>query len=94
MAKNRTNIKRNKNVQSGSVTAAPAKPESIKIESKPIDPARDPITNLFKPKQKLTHEQISERAKLIWQNRGCIPGEDERNWKEAETQLKTELGID
>ena len=94
MAKNRTNIKRNQNVQSGSVTAAPAKAESIKIESKPIDPARDPIVNLFKPEKRLTHEQIAERAKLIWQKRGCIHGEDERNWKEAEAQLKTELGID
>ena len=40
---------------------------------------------------RLTHEQIEERAKLIWQQRGCIPGEDERNWYEAETQLKREL---
>lgn len=41
---------------------------------------------------RLTHEQIEERARLIWKQRGCIPGEDERNWYEAETQLKRELG--
>lgn len=41
---------------------------------------------------RLTHEQIGERAKLIWEQRGCPPGEDERNWYEAETQLKRELG--
>lgn len=34
-----------------------------------------------------TYEQISERAKAIWQQRGCRPGEDERNWLEAERQL-------
>lgn len=39
----------------------------------------------------LTHEQIEERAKLIWKQRGCPPGEDEKNWYEAETQLKREL---
>ena len=41
----------------------------------------------------LTHEQISERAKAIWQDRECVSGLDEQNWHEAETQLKTELGI-
>jgi hypothetical protein len=40
---------------------------------------------------RLTHEQIEERAKLIWKQRGCTPGEDDRNWYEAETQLKQEL---
>jgi hypothetical protein len=93
MAKKRTNIKSNQNFQSGNITAAPAKAESIKVESKPIDPANDPIVNLFKPKHILTYEQIAERAKLIWQNRGCISGEDERNWHEAESQLRKELGI-
>ena len=38
-----------------------------------------------------THEQISERAKTIWQQRGCLKGEDERNWFEAEIQLQKEM---
>jgi hypothetical protein len=38
-----------------------------------------------------TQEQISERAKAIWQQRGCLIGEDERNWFEAEIQLKKEM---
>jgi hypothetical protein len=38
-----------------------------------------------------THEQISERAKVIWQQRGCLKGEDERNWFEAEHQLQKEM---
>ena len=41
----------------------------------------------------LTHEQVAERAKAIWQDRGCVPGFDEQNWYEAETQLKTELEV-
>ncbi|MBN1361680.1 MAG: DUF2934 domain-containing protein [Sedimentisphaerales bacterium] len=41
---------------------------------------------------RITHEQIEERAKAIWRQHGCAPGEDERNWYEAETQLKRELG--
>ena len=38
-----------------------------------------------------THDQISERAKVIWQQRGCMPGEDQRNWFEAEIQLQKEM---
>ena len=41
----------------------------------------------------LTHGQISERAKAIWQDQGGVPGFDEQNWHEAETQLKTELEV-
>jgi hypothetical protein len=38
-----------------------------------------------------THEQISERAKAIWRERGCTAGEDQRNWFEAERQLQKEM---
>lgn len=41
----------------------------------------------------LTHEQISERAKSIWQQRGCPSGDDQSNWFEAENQLKQELSV-
>ena len=41
----------------------------------------------------LTHDQIAERAKKIWQDQGCPPGFDEQNWHKAETQLKTELEV-
>ena len=41
----------------------------------------------------LTHEQVAERAKTIWMNRGCPTNQDEKNWYEAESQLKQELGI-
>jgi hypothetical protein len=39
----------------------------------------------------LTHKQIEERAKAIWQQKGCPMGQDEKNWHEAEAQLKKEL---
>jgi hypothetical protein len=56
------------------------------------------ISEIKKTEQKqqelmLTHEQISERAKAIWQQRGCPSGDDQRNWFEAENQLKQELGV-
>jgi hypothetical protein len=44
-------------------------------------------------KSRLTHEQIAQRAKAIWQAKGCPTGQDEQNWREAEAQLKAELGI-
>jgi hypothetical protein len=41
----------------------------------------------------LTHQQIEQRAREIWRQKGCPSGQDEKNWHEAETQLKRELGI-
>lgn len=40
-----------------------------------------------------THQQIAERARAIWLGRGCVAGEDEHNWLEAEAQLRHELGL-
>jgi hypothetical protein len=39
----------------------------------------------------LTHKQIEERAKAIWRQKGCPVGQDDKNWLEAEAQLKKEL---
>ena len=41
----------------------------------------------------LTHELIAERARAIWLENGCSLNQDEENWREAEAQLKTEMGI-
>jgi hypothetical protein len=41
----------------------------------------------------LTHDLIAERARTIWRERGCSADRDEENWREAEAQLKTELGM-
>jgi hypothetical protein len=37
-----------------------------------------------------THEQVARRAREIWEQRGCPPGQDEQIWLEAEMQLKRE----
>lgn len=40
----------------------------------------------------LTHELIAERARTIWMERGCSCNQDQENWREAEAQLKAEMG--
>jgi hypothetical protein len=40
----------------------------------------------------LTHDLIAERARTIWLERGRSSNRDEENWREAEAQLKTEMG--
>jgi hypothetical protein len=40
----------------------------------------------------LTHDQIADRARAIWERRGCPQGDDDRIWREAEDELKREMG--
>lgn len=40
----------------------------------------------------LTHDLIAERARTIWLERGCSCNQDQENWREAEAQLKAEMG--
>jgi hypothetical protein len=42
---------------------------------------------------KITREQIGLRAHEIWVKNGCQHGQDEKNWLEAERQLKAEAGL-
>jgi len=42
----------------------------------------------------LTHDLIAERARTLWQERGCSSHRDEENWREAEAQLKAEMGVE
>ncbi len=37
-----------------------------------------------------SHERVAARAQEIWRAKGCRPGEDEQNWREAEDQLRAE----
>jgi len=90
MANNNYYQKSNKGVQFGRTITPRSKVESVKVVDEPKGPAYGSKVNLYKPETELTHERIAERAFAIWQNRGCIPGEDERNWFEAETQLRAE----
>jgi hypothetical protein len=41
----------------------------------------------------LTHDLIAERARTIWREHECSVNRDEENWREAEAQLKAEMGI-
>ncbi len=59
----------------------------------PVSSAKSSSSAPTKNVVTLTHEQIAERAKSIWMKRGCPSGQDEKNWQEAEKQLKQELGI-
>jgi hypothetical protein len=94
MAKNNINQKSNKNDQLGSITSVQFKAGSIKGACGPTDPACSLKVNSVSPPMALTHERIAERARVIWQSNGCRPGEDKRNWSEAEAQLKAESSND
>jgi len=39
------------------------------------------------PDSKPTHEEIAQRARAIYERKGCVPGHDLENWLEAEAQL-------
>ena len=94
MAKNSISQKSNKGVQLGRIITVQPKVGSVKGVGEPKVPACGSKVNPFEPATELTHERIAERARVIWQSRGCRPGEDKRNWSEAEAQLKAELDID
>jgi hypothetical protein len=79
-----------KDVQPGSthiIPFHPANDEKTKQDTFVLKPRSVP------PAAVLTHDVIAERARTIWRERGCAPDRDEENWREAEAQLKTELGI-
>ena len=94
MAKVELSQKSNKGVQLGRIITVQPKAGSVKGVDGPKDPACGSKVNLSEPATAMTHERIAERARVIWQSRGCGAGEDEHNWSEAEAQLKAELGID
>ncbi len=62
-----------------------SKSESTAIKTESQTAAKTRVTPL------LTHQQIAERASAIWKQKGCPAGQDEKNWLEAEAQLKKEL---
>jgi hypothetical protein len=94
MANNSISPKSSKGVQLGRVITVQPKVDNVKGVGEPRDPACGLKVNSVSPTTALTHERIAERARVIWQNRGCRIGEDKQNWQQAETQLKAELGID
>jgi hypothetical protein len=76
-----------KGSSSGSQSAmSVSEPAASKAQAKVV-PVGKPNTNV------LTHQMIEQRASEIWKRKGCPAGQDEKNWLEAEAQLKKELGI-
>jgi len=88
MAKEKTSKTSNSKVRSGHRKAG----QVNRLKAGSQHTSKPSATNLVEAHM-LTHEQIAERAKKIWQDRGCVPGFDEQNWYEAEMQLKEELGV-
>ena len=41
----------------------------------------------------LTHEQIRDRARMLWEQEGRPWGKEDEHWHQAEEQLKEELGV-
>lgn len=94
MAKYNINQPGNRDVQSGRTATAPTKGGSFKSAAEQKSPAYGSKSNQSRTESLLTHERIAKRAWEIWIKRGCRPGEDERNWIEAENQLRAELDLD
>lgn len=73
-------------------TAAP-RPKSGNIEK----PRRSMLassgleTPVAPPHSSLSHEQITVRARAIWEQKGRVEGQDHVNWCEAEAQLRAAL---
>jgi hypothetical protein len=94
MKKNTSSQKSSKYVQLGSVMTEQPKTINLKDMRETRDISRGSKVDSSQQATALTHERIAERARAIWQKNGCKSGEDERNWSEAEAQLKAELAID
>ena len=79
-------------------TSSPVRIEPLVTSSKPGNPhssgttVAEPAASKNKPVT-LTHQQIEQRAKQLWRQKGCPSGQDVTIWCEAEKQLKHELGI-
>lgn len=46
------------------------------------------VTSTDPPKQQTTHDMIAQRAWSIWMSKGCVTGQDETNWHQAELELR------
>jgi hypothetical protein len=66
------------NSPSGGATAVATRPAATKSVSSTRGPQP-------------THEQVSKRAHEIWVKRGSKGGQEEKNWLEAEAQLRAEM---
>jgi len=72
---------------SGTATATAPRPATSTTTHTTAHPQSAVSTKSRTP----TYEQIAQRAREIWTKKGCLPGQDEQNWLDAERQLKAEL---
>jgi hypothetical protein len=76
-------------------TTVPLQPKSENItkpgRSTPASSGLD--TSVGPPNSSLSHKQIAERAKAIWERKSRVTGQDQVNWCEAEAQLRAELQV-
>jgi hypothetical protein len=68
------------------------KPQTMTQTPKPAASSTTSSTSAAVASCKPTHDQVAQRAKSIWQAKGCPPGQDQQNWLEAEKQLHAEKG--
>ena len=59
------------------------------MNDKPVHASNVP-TPTEQPRRQVLHEEIAQRAKQIWEQRGHPSGRDEAIWLEAESQLQAE----
>jgi hypothetical protein len=93
MAKKQMNYY-SKNADEKTDTSKRQEQSSSSMQSeKSVAVAEKPSARQVKTPVSLTFEQIAERAKILWKERGCPSGQDDKNWYDAEKQLKKELGV-
>ena len=79
-----------KSFQAGPVQARPV--QARPAQAGPVQGVGT-ATKVAPARVRPTHQQIAQRAQAIWKAKGCLAGQDEQNWREAEAQLKAELGL-
>jgi len=93
MAKKQANNYQKNTAQNQDVTRKHEELSSGRLAGKAAAVAEKPSATQRKAPAEPTYEQIAERAKHLWYERGCSPGQDDKNWYDAENQLKQELGV-
>jgi len=84
--------RKNTNKKNGISQNQPKISSNIKTVN-PVSTNKTTFSKSSKNIVSISHEQIAERARNIWINRGCPNNKDSENWYDAENQLKQELGI-
>jgi hypothetical protein len=81
-----TTTKRGRGGKAEKVRAEPARGEAV------VGERQAQMPEVGESSVALSHDQIADRARAIWEQRGRPQGEDEKIWHEAEDQLKREIG--